>query len=238
MQHRATGDLVENLGRIALHPGTKASGHDEDEGALTTHVWHETYTIRHNEGVTGRVALLGIFATLGCDASLGAGNDSQVDAAVSDAPRADVSIRGDASPDARTCTGGNAAALAPDGSCLVHFTTAVTYANAKASCAGMGWHLAYIKDAALDTFAQNFVGAVDTWIGGTDSVTEGTHRWDDGTAFIFTNWAALEPNNGNGTYQEDCVVIAGARAGKLWDDRPCNASENVNSGLFAYLCQH
>lgn len=201
-------------------------------------MWSETYTIRHNEGVTGYVAMSTLLATLGCGASLG-GEAPHDDAAVADAPGSDA-VLGDAAPDARACTQGTGAALAPGGSCLVSLPTAVTYANAKTACAASGWHLAYIKDAALDTFAENFVGTVDTWIGGNDIALEGAFKWDDGTAFIFTNWnpTTSEPNNGNNVYQEDCVIIAGARAGKLWDDRPCDASENAMSGLFAALCQY
>src|SRR5690242_19873192 len=108
-------------------------------------MWSETYTIGHNEGVTGRGALLPLLATLGCDASLGGGGDMHEDAAV-DAKRVDAAVA-DAAPDARVCTQGTGAALAPDGSCLVHLTTTMTYVNAKAACAASGWHLAYIKDA-------------------------------------------------------------------------------------------
>ena len=147
----------------------------------------------------------------------------------------------DAPPDApRMCSGGNAAALAPDGSCLVHVTTPATYASAKITCMGInGGHLAYLKTAQLDTFAETFIGSVDTWIGGNDITTETTFLWDDGTAFAFTNWATGEPNNGNaGGYQEDCAVIAGARITKQWDDRPCDSSEVPTSGTFAALCQY
>jgi hypothetical protein len=201
-------------------------------------MWSETYTIGHNEGVTGRVVLLGLVATVGCDASLGAGGDPYEDAAV-DAKRVDAAPA-DAAPDARMCTQGTGAALAPDGSCLVQLTTAMTYVNAKAACAASGWHLAYIKDAALDTFAENFVGTVNTWIGANDIATEGTFKWEDGTAFLYTNWypTTMEPNNGNGNYQEDCVIIAGARVGKQWDDRPCDATQVMTSGMFAALCQY
>jgi hypothetical protein len=187
-----------------------------------------------------RLAIALIAAGLGCDATLGSGGDTHQDAPAASDARAD-SAATDAPPDARTCTGGNAAALAPDGSCLVHVTTAVTYANAKAGCAalGMGAHLAFLENASIDTFAETFIGSVDTWIGGNDLVTENAFVWDDGTAFNFTNWATNEPNNGGaGAYQEDCVLIAGARATKQWDDRPCDATEVPTSGTFAYLCQY
>jgi hypothetical protein len=190
--------------------------------------------------MTCRLAFALALAATGCDASLGGGG-SGGDAAISDdGPRPDSSMI-DAPVDARVCAGGNAAALAPDGSCLVHVTTPATYAVAKFSCGQMvaGGHIAYLKTAQLDTFAETFIGMVDTWIGGNDIVTENAFQWDDGTAFSFTNWHAGEPNNGGGSgFQEDCVIIAGERIDKQWDDRPCDASEVPTSGSFAYLCQY
>jgi hypothetical protein len=186
--------------------------------------------------MTRRLAF--VLALAACDATLGGGSDVRQDADLVDARRNDGAV--DAMVDARVCTGGDAAALAPDGSCLVHVTTAVTYANAKLGCTalGMGAHLAILKNAALDTFAETFIGAVDTWIGANDLATEGTFLWEDGTALGFTNWATGEPNNANDAYQEDCAIIAGSRATKQWDDRPCDATEVTASGSFAYLCQY
>ncbi len=142
--------------------------------------------------------------------------------------------------DARPCTGGTMAQVGPDGSCFVFVATPATYVDAKAACAAMDAHLAFPKTAALDTFAEQFVGTTNTWIGGSDLVTEGTFLWDDGTPFSFTNWHMGEPNAGGtgATYQEDCVIIAGSRVDKQWDDRPCDATEFPTSGTFAYLCQY
>lgn len=187
--------------------------------------------------MTCRLGFALLLALAGCDASLGGGS---VDARVIDAQSVDGYVV-DAPPDApRMCTGGNAAALAPDGSCLVHLTTPATYASAKIQCMGInGGHLALLKTAALDTFAETFIGTVDTWIGGNDITTENAFLWEDGTAFSFTHWNPGEPNNGNnGGYQEDCVVLAGARVEKHWDDRPCDSSEVATSGTFAALCQY
>ena len=145
----------------------------------------------------------------------------------------------DAPVDARPCTGGTMAMVGPDGSCFVLVTTPKTYVDAKAGCEAMNAHLAYLKSAAIDTFAESFVGTLDTFVGGSDRVTEGAFAWEDGTPFSFTNWALNEPNNGGGgAYQEDCVVIAGSRVTKRWDDRPCDPSEVPTSGSFAYLCNY
>ena len=184
--------------------------------------------------MTGRLAVA--LALAACGAHVGGGGDDmlQVDAKV----WRDAAI--DAPPDARPCMGGTMAQVAPDGSCLVFVSTPVTYVTAKAACVAMNAHLAYLKTAALDTFAEQFIGMADTWIGATDRATEMTFLWDDGTALGFTNWAAGEPNNGGAmsTYQEDCAIIAGMRSTKQWDDRPCDASEVPTSGNFATLCQY
>jgi hypothetical protein len=171
-------------------------------------------------------------STMGCGAQLGPDID------VSEGTRSDGAIDSPgASSDARPCAGGNSAQVGPDGTCFVHVTTPVTYAAAKAACVAMNAHLAYVKSATIDTFAEQFVGTTNTWIGGNDLVTEGSFAWDDGTAFAFTAFGPGEPNAGNG-YEEDCVIIAGAKVSKGWDDRPCDASEVPTSGVFAYLCNY
>jgi len=190
-----------------------------------------------------RLAFASLLLAAGaCDASLGPGTggggtdatERRMDSGVSDTQPVDAAI------DARPCTGGNAAAMAPDGSCLVHFTAMpITYAAAKLACMNMNAHLAYLKTAQLDTFAETFIGTLDTWIGGNDIATENAFVWDDTTPFAFTNWHTGEPNNGGASgIPENCVIIAGARTDKQWDDRPCDSSMNANSGKFAYLCQY
>ena len=149
----------------------------------------------------------------------------------------DAALGSDAPP--QPCTGGDAHATAPDGSCLMWFAGPKIWVDARTACIAMGAHLAYLKSAALDDVAEPLVGSANTFIGGDDRATEGTFVWDDGSPFVFTNWGSGEPNNGGSasTYQEDCVIIAGARATKKWDDRPCDATEVTTSGNFAYLCQ-
>ena len=186
-----------------------------------------------------RRAAFAVLLVAGCSAKLGpGGGDDQFQP-----PDANEVLRdagADAPPDARPCMGGTMAQVAPDGSCLVFIATPVTNVQAKAACTAMSAHLAYLKTAAVDMFAEQFVGTTETWIGASDRATEGTFIWDDGAALVFTNWGVGEPNNGglNATYQEDCVIIAAMRPTKQWDDRPCDASEVPTSGNFATLCQY
>ncbi len=180
-----------------------------------------------------RAARASLLVLAACNAKLHLGDqdgglpDAHTDARPIDGPP-------DAPPDARPCTG----MTAPDGSCFVMNAGPNTYAEAKAACAAMTAHLALLKTAALDAAAEVYIGNVDTFIGGSDAITEGTWLWDDGTPFTYTNWRTGEPNNGNGLYQEDCLAIDGSRAGKGWDDRPCDSSQVATSGRFAFLCQY
>jgi len=167
---------------------------------------------------------------------------AQVDGsgAVDGAARSDAPPPTDAPPPdtPRACAGGDAAMTAPDGSCLVLFTTPTSYGDAQAGCAAIQAHLALLKTLELDQVAEVFVGANDTFIGLSDQAAEGTFVWEDGSPVGFANFAMGEPNNsGLGGYQEDCVLIAGARVTRLWDDRPCDPAALPSAGLYAYFCQ-
>lgn len=187
---------------------------------------------------------LGVVAmTTACSAELtGNGGGGQIDASArTDAPVGSIDgpLPADAGVDARPCMGGDAAGTAPDGSCLVHVFAPVNYADARTACTAMGAHLAVLRDSTLDTFAESFIGARDTWIGLADTAVEGTFVWDDGSGLTFTNWHTGEPNDGDDTYDEDCGIIAGARVNKQWDDRPCAPLPQFpGSGVYAYLCQY
>ncbi|MGN6109959.1 MAG: C-type lectin domain-containing protein [Kofleriaceae bacterium] len=162
------------------------------------------------------------------------GSEANPDAAISDARRSDPLP--DAPPDARPCAGGDARVTAPDGSCLVLLVTPRTFADARTACAGLGGDLAIVRDAANDAAARTLAGIHNAWIGLTDQITEGTFLWVDGSAPTFTNWYTNEPNDGGGTYPEDCVILAELRGGK-WDDRPC-APGTSGGGQYAAICQY
>lgn len=174
----------------------------------------------------------------GCGANIVAGteDDAGPDATVRRPDGGAVDAAIDAVADAPPCTAGDARATAPDGSCLMLVRAPQSSADAKITCAGLGAHLAILTTAPLDTAAEALVGNLDTFIGLSDEVTEGSFVWVDGTPLAFSNWEAGEPNNGNGGTGEDCAIIAGARPAKGWDDRPCALSAS-GSGLYAALCQ-
>jgi len=172
-------------------------------------------------------------ALVSCSASVDGNNNGDPDAA---SPVDTTPI--DAGTDARPCVGGDKAGVAPDGTCLQLFTAPKPFAEAKLACEAIGSHLAIIRTQVVDTFAEAFVELNDTFIGLSDLTTETQFVWVDNSALTFSAWAPNEPNDGGGTYAEDCGIIAGSRAAKLWDDRPCAPTPQLpNAGSYAYLCQ-
>src|SRR6185369_2746098 len=99
-------------------------------------------------------AAFAVLVVAGCQAHLGPGGDDN-------GVTTDAKVWRDAAPDspvdARPCQGGTMAQVGPDGSCFVFVQTPATYVEAKAACAAMNAHLAYLKTAALDTFAESFI---------------------------------------------------------------------------------
>ena len=180
-------------------------------------------------------------AAAGCGVKLG--EDPTTSHAIVDAsPEDSASAHDAAAPpaDARPCTGGSAN-ITSGTSCFVFMPGPVTYTDAVIGCTGMQAHLAILDSLAKDTAAESIL-TVDTFIGATDVVTEMTFLWVDGTTVKdppFTNWHTGEPNNGGNAYQEDCIVVAGARVGKGWDDRPCAPEAGVaTAGKYGYLCEY
>jgi Lectin C-type domain/HYR domain len=88
--------------------------------------------------------------------------------------------------------------------------TAYSWAAANTAAANLGGHLATISSAAENTFLSS-IGT--HWIGLTDESTEGTWTWVNGEPFIYSNWAAGEPNNSG---NQDYGVIN--YSGSAWDD--------------------
>jgi len=83
------------------------------------------------------------------------------------------------------------------------------------------------------------------WLGGSDTVTEGTWKWVTGEAVDMKHisegghWAASEPNNGAGG--QDCMVMNydsgdGEQGdGEQWDDQKC---DNINGGAKIISCEY
>ena len=193
----------------------------------------EEAELRHNVGMRPVVVAL---ALVGCGVETGGGTPVTSDASPDSRRPTDGAI--DAPP--RACTGGDQRVTA-DGQCYLLFTAPQNWANANAACVALNARLAVLDTAAKHTVAKTLAGMNDAWIGLTDATTEMQFRWvDPAVPLAFTQWDPNEPNNGGGTYEEDCVVIAGARAGD-WDDRPCSDQvPGAPAGCcsYPYICQY
>ncbi len=160
--------------------------------------------------------------------SLDGGGDARADAR-----------RDGSTVDARACTEGDTRVTDPmTGACYSLFTTARTRNEARTTCnaIGGGAMLASVQSATENQLITTLIGQSSAFLGGTDEVTEGTFKWDDGTDVVLTNWYTGEPNNGLGMFEEDCIVIHGTLAGK-WDDRPCAPGAATVDGVYAFVCE-
>jgi hypothetical protein len=194
--------------------------------------------------VTSAIALS---TAVGCGARAGNPDDTGDDGSGTDAPVgvSDARSAVDASTvDARPCVEGDMQAVDPaTGTCFTaHIGTRVPWATARAACQAIGADLATVTSAAENAFLTTLLGANEAFLGGNDLALEGTFRWVDDTLLTYTNWrinepeSPNEPNNGNGNYQEDCIVLQG-QLGGVWDDRPCASDElPPPAGTHFYLC--
>jgi len=142
--------------------------------------------------------------------------------------------------DAKPCSGGDAAMLDPTyGHCYLYYAAPLDYLSARSACtATAGFHLARIETANEQPLIAGLVGTTAiAWIGGNDLAAEGVYVWDDGSLIQLTSWNAMEPNNGQGMFEEDCITINGPAGGR-WDDRPCNATiTTLVPGEYGYVCE-
>lgn len=102
------------------------------------------------------------------------------------------------------------------------FDEYLTWEQAKTYCETLGGHLATVNSEQEFDFLKNFVadGAKDSYLlGGTDIQTEGQWKWITDEPFVADAWQPWndgEPNNGQGSYEEDYIEIYKA-TGK-WND--------------------
>ena len=107
--------------------------------------------------------------------------------------------------------------------------TSPTWDQARLLCEGLGYHLVQIETDAENTWVQDLTGGSgDWWIGLSDSATEGTFLWLDGSEACasgkingppYCHWRASRPTGGTG---ENCVRMEADRGSGEWNDLPCD----------------
>ncbi|XP_064859751.1 CD209 antigen-like protein A isoform X4 [Oncorhynchus nerka] len=98
-----------------------------------------------------------------------------------------------------------------------------TWEESRQDCKRRGADLVIINSREEQTFVFNL--HLRAWIGLTDSVTEGTWKWVDGTSLTTGYWSAGQPDD-NG--QEDCAEIYFRQDDpvKTWNDDNCGTNHN------------
>jgi lectin-like protein len=107
-----------------------------------------------------------------------------------------------------------------DGERCYRFASSTSnWLGARQSCRQWGGRLIVVGSADEDQLlAEHMLDS--TWIGLQDILTEGTFFWENGSDASYRNFAAGEPNDGNGS---DCVEKR--QSDSLWYDQPCSLSK-------------
>ncbi|XP_039640927.1 C-type lectin domain family 4 member M-like [Perca fluviatilis] len=100
-----------------------------------------------------------------------------------------------------------------------------TWHESRDDCLQKGAHLVIINSREEQNFTTKFGKRL--WIGLTDSETEGTWKWVDGTPLNQSYWHSVEPNGGN---DENCVEILSVDSENNWNDNNCLV-------LFNWICE-
>ena len=130
-------------------------------------------------------------------------------------------------------------ATGPSGRCYITVAAQLPWDAARLDCQShdAGWELASIRSAADSQFIRSLLDG-EAWVGGSDTLTEGTWAWvsdgfefwqgegADGSALngAFVNWFGDEPNGSDGS---DCLRLLPDSA---WADRECEEP-------LAYVCE-
>ncbi|XP_071002861.1 CD209 antigen-like protein C [Oncorhynchus clarkii lewisi] len=98
-----------------------------------------------------------------------------------------------------------------------------TWEESRQDCLERGADLVIINSDKEQTFVFNL--HLRVWIGLTDSVTEGTWKWVDGTSLTTGYWGKGQPDNYG---QEDCAEIYFRKDDPVttWNDGKCGANNS------------
>ncbi|XP_072022953.1 C-type lectin BfL-2-like [Amphiura filiformis] len=105
------------------------------------------------------------------------------------------------------------------GKCYKYVTIPKSWSDAEMFCSShYGANLVSIHSSVEGSFVRELsTDPKDVWIGLSDTVTEGTFVWSDGSEKDYTNWMGGEPNAyGN----EDCVHFWSVS--DRWNDQACS----------------
>jgi hypothetical protein len=97
-----------------------------------------------------------------------------------------------------------------------------TYSQANTACIAAGYDgAASVLNATENSALASLMGSMGSdfaFLGYTDSATEGTFEWSDGSTVGYENWFTGEPNDSNGSV--DCTAMQ-SNLSYAWNDVFC-----------------
>ncbi|XP_041654046.1 CD209 antigen-like [Cheilinus undulatus] len=111
-------------------------------------------------------------------------------------------------------------------SCFYVSTQISTWSSSSDYCISQGGRLAILNNKEKMMFINKLLGSrTDVWIGLTDSGSEGTWKWVDGSTVTTTFWKPGQPNSKD--IDQDCGEFwQGGKVGS-WNDENC-ATESIS----------
>ncbi|XP_047671732.1 CD209 antigen-like protein E [Tachysurus fulvidraco] len=98
-----------------------------------------------------------------------------------------------------------------------------SWEETRQGCIKRGADLVIINSTEEQDFISEYSNGTQAWIGLTDTDTEGTFKWVDGSPLTTKFWWNGEPNDYE--QSEDCVITGYTKAKfniSTWNDYPCN----------------
>ena len=122
-----------------------------------------------------------------------------------------------------------------NGKCYVSVNTVTNWQTAEAMCVEWGGHLVSIH-SDVENYVVNSIRDTNdfTWIGLSDTETDGTYVWTDGSPFDYESFASNQPDSFGG---ESCFHLFDQPRGELtWNDYHCNR-DTWGSVQTSFVCK-
>ena len=113
------------------------------------------------------------------------------------------------------------------GGCYRRGEAVASWETARADCQTQGGELASVASETENVMVHSVLTADGNnnngWLGASDSATEGTWQWEDGTDWTYENWWANSALGTAGGTNQNCLQLR--RIDLTWDDAKCSAEK-------------
>ena len=113
------------------------------------------------------------------------------------------------------------------GGCYKRGDAVASHDVASAACQAEGAELASVASETENVLVHSVLTADGNnnngWLGATDTVTDGTWEWEDGTSWTYQNWWATAALGTQGGTNQNCLQLR--RIDLTWDDAKFSAEK-------------